>query len=766
MNRHASGLAARLALLIWVAACGGADLDDSGGAADTEAAASTGVRAASTVRMAELLDSVARDAEARGLEFANAARVRQLRNEVIPPDLPSQSGFRLALAEELIRSGDTREAADTLLALHAVLAGQPQVPEEFSLYLEELLGLAHLRIAEQENCVMDRETGMCLFPISLEAAYRKQEGSLEAIEWYTRRLERFPDDMVSRWLLNVAYMTVGRHPAGVPERWRMPLDAFASDARQVEFPEIAASVGVATLGLSGGAVSEDFDGDGDLDLFATSWGIRDQVRFFENRGTEGFADRTMDAGLEGIVGGLNAQPTDFDGDGAIDVFVLRGAWSPIGMPNSLLRNRGDGTFEDVTAAAGLLDFRSSQTAAWADFDGDGTLDVYVGNESTAGRYDPAQLFLNTGSGTFEERAMESGADVVGLIKAVTAGDYDDDGDPDLYVSRLDQPNVLLRNDGVSDGRLRFTDVTDAAGVAEPLASFPAWFFDYDEDGDEDLFVSGYDSTVGHLAADYLGMEHEGTLPRLYRNRGDGTFEDVAVAAGMGHPYLTMGSNYGDMNGDGWLDVYLATGDPDFRSIMPNRMLRGDGRGGFLDVTTEGGFGHLQKGHGVAFADLDNDGDQDVFTVMGGAYEGDVFHDALFANPGSVENWVALRLEGRTANRAAVGARVRLTVRGPEGERTIHRTVGQGSSFGGNPFEVQIGMGSATEIVSLEVDWPAPGGSDRWTSVTPGSKWRIVEAGEPAVLDVARWDILEVARSGVAAQDHVMADDHDMGGGRP
>ena len=317
-----------------------------------------------------------------------------------------------------------------------------------------------------------------------------------------------------------------------------------------------------------------------------------------------------------------------------DVLVLRGAWlQGLGdHPNSLLRNNGDGTFEDVTEAAGLLSYHPTQAAAWADYDNDGHLDLFIGNESTGSHIHPCELYRNNGDGTFSNLAASLGLARAGYVKGVAWGDYDNDGDPDLYLSRMDAGNLLYRNDGPqpstgegAEGKpsWRFVEVSRQAGVGEPRKSFATWFWDYDNDGWQDLFVAGYSlkpdfsGSLEEAVKAFLGLPHQGEFSRLFRNNGDGTFRDVSREAGLERALLTMGANFGDLDNDGFPDCYLGTGEPDLRTLIPNQMFRNRQGKVFQNVTTSGGFGHLQKGHGVSFGDIDNDGDQDIYTVMGG-----------------------------------------------------------------------------------------------------------------------------------------------------
>jgi hypothetical protein len=214
--------------------------------------------------------------------------------------------------------------------------------------------------------------------------------------------------------------------------------------------------------------------------------------------------------------------------------------------------------------------------------------------------------------------------------------------------------------------------------------------DVDGDGWPDLYVTN------------LGPN------RLYRNNHDGTFADVTKEARLFRLIHAMGLNFVDYDNDGWLDFLAGTGDPDFSTLMPNRAFRNAEGRFFQDVTTSGGLGHLQKGHAVVVGDLDHDGDQDIYEIIGGAYSDDTYRNALFENPGHGNHSVTLKLEGLKSNRGALGARIKVVARTAEGERAIHRVVSTGASFGSSPLRQHIGLGRALGIERVEIFWPVTG----------------------------------------------------------
>lgn len=673
-------------------------------------------QAASTRHMAERLEKIAISADSSAHPYVNSAGVKHFRDQLenLQNSLAAQTldgkdqilKTRFALATQLLRDGQSERAVREIVQLQTVV-DHPQVRH----VLQMKLGLAYLRLGEQENCIVKHNINSCLMPISGNGVHQLKRGSSAAVEEFLGVLQRNPNDLATRWLLNIAYMTLGEHPDKVPPAYLIPAEVFESEYDIGHFRDMAPLLGLDVVGLSGGGIMEDFDGDGYLDIMASSWGLRDPIRYFRNRGDGTFADRTEAAGLSGIVGGLNTCQADYDNNGYMDVLVLRGAWlDKEGYhPNSLLANQGEGRFVDTTEKAGLLTLHPTQTAAWGDFDNDGWVDLFVGNESRGEEIHPCELFRNQGDGTFVDEAVAAGLAVEGYVKAVVWGDYDNDGMLDLYISRLapDEPNLLLRNEGEdATGRWHFADVSEEAGVTGPDYSFPTWFWDYDNDGWLDLFVAGFNAGTGDVAAAYLGLPHRADAPRLYRNNGDGSFADVTRAARLDVPLKAMGCNFGDLDNDGYLDCYIGTGDPDMASLVPNRMFRNKAGKSFQDVTTSGGFGHLQKGHAVAFGDIDHDGDQDVFAVIGGAFSGDVFQNVFFENPGHGNHWIKLKLQGRRSNRAAIGARIKIEVDTADGIRQIYATVTSGGSFGASSLQREIGLGQALAIRSLEITWPA------------------------------------------------------------
>ena len=351
-----------------------------------------------------------------------------------------------------------------------------KVPPEVLVRLEYSMGIAYLRLAENENCVEGHNADSCLLPIRGAGIHQHRFGVTKAIEYFTRVLASRPDHLPSRWLLNVAHMAKGDYPDSVPERFTIPPDSFESETSIRRFRDCAPSLGLDTFSLAGGAIVDDFNQDGLLDIVVSDWDPSGQLRIFLNRGDRGFEDATVESGLVGIYGGLNMVHADYDNDGDVDIFVLRGGWlGPSGRPpNSLLQNDGLGSFSDVTFDAGLAEESfPTQTASWADYDNDGDLDLYVGNERFAN-----QLFQNQGNGTFKDVAPEAGVDHAGFAKGVVWGDYDGDGLADIYVSNLNASNQLYRNLGEG----RFVDVAGELGVTGPQKSFPVWFWDFNNDG--------------------------------------------------------------------------------------------------------------------------------------------------------------------------------------------------------------------------------------------------------------------------------------------
>ena len=657
-------------------------------------------------------------------------------------------GLNYVLGAEYLKLGDPESALKYMKNAYEMIVLQ-DLPLETQKAALFTLAITAMRLGEVENCINCQTSDSCIYPIQRDGIHQFRRGSEQAVAYFEELLRQQPDNLKVKWVLNIAHMTLGGYPQSVPQPYRIETTP-ASSATFPRFTNVSADRGVNHLSLSGGVIADDFDGDGFLDIVASSWNSAAPLQYFRNSGYGSFYNQSSNSGFDGLYGGLNILQADYDNDGDVDIFVLRGAWhgeEGLSIPNSLLENDGTGRFRDVTFESQLGDAHfPTQTAAWADYNLDGHLDLYVGNEEYS-----SQLFMNNGDSTFTNVAKAAGVENRRMSKAVVWGDYDGDRYPDLYVSNYGSlappggssgmtsnafavqsgsPNRLYHNNG--DGT--FTDVASQVGVTEPSTGFTSWFWDFNNDGALDIFASSYDGDLEDIVDDIQGRPDGAQRLCLYQGDGKGGFVETAAKYGLTRVSLTMGANFGDLDNDGFLDFYLGTGAPGFHVLVPNIMFRNRGGKGFSDVTNAGGFGHLQKGHAISFADIDNDGDQDVFAEMGGAFQGDKAANALFLNPGFGNHWITLRLVGTTSNRSAIGTRIRIVVSEDGIERSIYRWVGSGGSFGSNPLRVEIGLGRSDSITRVEVYWPVTDITQTFHDVAMDQRVRIVEGSNKISLE--------------------------------
>ena len=510
--------------------------------------------------------------------------------------LPAQFSayLRMAKASCWIYEGDPQRAFEELVLLRREMEKNHAVAEKYLYTLIYLQAVTSLRRGETENCVKCRGEGSCILPLSPAARHADQSGSRLAVKYFAEYLDKFPDDLEVRWLLNVAHMTLGEYPDGVDPRYRISLAKYERSEFSIgRFRDIGHLVGINRLNMAGGAILDDFDNDGLLDLVFTTSDPTQSMAYFRNAGDGTFEDCTKRAGLSDQLGGLNCVQADFNNDGFLDIFIPRGAWLTTPMRPSLLKNNGNNTFTDVTAESGLIHPMNSDTCQWADFNNDGWLDICA---------------------------------------------------------------------------------------------------------------TSFDRSLTDMVRGLLEEPHQRKPGKLYRNLGGKQFEDMARVVGLDECYSSMGSNFGDFDNDGFLDIYLGTGDHDVATLVPNRMIRNLGGKKFVDISASSGTGHLQKGHGIGCGDWNRDGNLDIAIEMGGAIPGDRYHNVLFLNPGQGNHWVNVKLVGKKSNASAIGARIKAVTAG-ENPQTVYRSVCSGSSFGANPLEQMVGLGKAERISELEIYWP-------------------------------------------------------------
>ncbi|MCP3978040.1 MAG: CRTAC1 family protein [bacterium] len=496
-----------------------------------------------------------------------------------------------------------------------------------------------------------------------------------------------------------------------------------------------------------GAALFDYDGDGDLDAFIVqghhlgAGGVPDDApgdRLFANQLVESgvlrFRDVTAEAALDSRGYSMGVAAGDYDADGHVDLYVTRFG------DNVLWRNVGDGTFAERTIAAGVAESRWSVSASFVDTNGDGLLDLYVGNYldftlqnhkkcsnlredyCSPKRYNPLpdRLFVNRGDGTFEDRSEASRiAGSFGGALGVVGADLDDDARIDLYVANDGMENQLWRNRG--DGT--FEDIALLAGSAlndmgQAEAGMGLDADDYDNDGDLDLFVA-------HLATE---------TNTLYRNAGDGTFEDATIASGLAAsslPFTAFGAGWIDVDNDGFVDLLVVNGavtlveelvlrgDP-FPLHQRNQLFRNLGDGTFEDWSSAGGepFSHSEVSRGAAFGDVDNDGDVDALVLNNGGPA-----RLLLNRIGQDNRWVGLRLVGGEPQTDRIGARVLVEL--SDGRRIQGRAHTDGSYASASDPRVLLGLGPST-IESVRVHWPA-GATERFEDVEIDS-WNVLREG--------------------------------------
>ena len=494
-----------------------------------------------------------------------------------------------------------------------------------------------------------------------------------------------------------------------------------------------------------GAAFFDHDSDGDLDLYivngATFATYRDRSgpgnEFYRNRGNGTFVEITREAGVGDAGWGGGVAVGDIDNDGRPDLYATNyGA-------NVLYRNRGNDRFVDATQAAGVGGDQYSASAAFFDYDRDGDLDLFVANyvvfdaenlpaepplctffsglqvycgpKGLVGA--PDVLYRNEGDGAFTDVTQASGVAAANRYYGlgVVPTDYDSDGDPDLFVANDETPNVLFQNQG--DGT--FQDIALIAGVAyngdgDVEAGMGADFGDYDQDGDPDLYVTHFFTETN----------------TLYRNEGGTRFSDVTTTAGLAAATVEMlgwGTRFFDYDNDGRLDLFVANGhvypqvdqaETGTTYRQPNQLFRNEGSGRFAPVSAGLELTQAKVSRGTSFGDYDDDGDIDLFVVE--------LNDAptlLRNDGGNAGNYLVVQVVGREDNRAGVGTRIGLQAAGKHQWRTVS---GAGSYLSHSDLRVHFGLGATPAIDRIDITYP--NGSTYAVEDAPVNKLLIVRQG--------------------------------------
>lgn len=438
---------------------------------------------------------------------------------------------------------------------------------------------------------------------------------------------------------------------------------------QVTFADITQEAGL-THGIQGeGLCVLDYDNDGLEDMFFASFNGRNLL--YHNLGDMGFEEVAATAGIDSTGRTRLAIAADYDADGYPD--LLLGCHEE---PTRLFRNNGNGTFSDVTAASGIANDGDARGGTWIDHDTDGWLDAYVGNLTT-----PNQLCRNNGDGTFTDIAAlvnARGPMPDRLVMGLAPLDYNADGRMDLFMAQDgNRGNALLRKE--SSGI--YNDVSVEAGVVLPVQGMGVATGDYDRDGFPDVYTTNLNESS------------------LLRNNGDGTFSDVTVQTGVGDEpgHMGWGTFFFDADNDGWLDLYN-NNQTGFGQI-PNSFFRNRGDGTFEDLSATSGLECWNDGIGSAFADFDNDGDLDIALSGHPSAAG---NPKLFRNNTSAgHHWIQVMLVAGGANHQAIGTIARLYT--ADGMQTAMVSAGNGYASQ-NTLRLHFGLGASVVVDSLVVYW--------------------------------------------------------------
>jgi len=502
-------------------------------------------------------------------------------------------------------------------------------------------------------------------------------------------------------------------------------------AAQVTFVDRAPEFGIENEGFGRASAMIDLDGDGRLDLIASNAGMPNA--FFRQTADGRFVDAVdrwqVPQDNRASWGVLVA---DFDNDGDPDIYFVNGAFFAAQF-NQLLRNDIDtlGRFTDVTPLSGDGQvFGPSFGGAAVDYDRDGDLDIFLAN--TLDDFDGMggsrvaypmirplleggnlNLLRNDGDLVFTEVTAEAGLTTFGSYKHTGVGDVDNDGWPDLGAGNYSGPNVVFRNNG--DGT--FEEIAATLGVDSPDLNFGLMFEDFNNDGRMDIYLPKY-------------QEFPDGPSELYLNLGDLNFVSVTPNAGL-TGQTDMGHNVHDVDGDGFPDIYIGTGHPDFESNDKLFLMRPNGPDDMIAIDASEASGIVSNGptrsHGHAFGDYDRDGDLDIWVNNGGpqVIPSTVEKNFFWENNGNGNAWLMLDIEGVLSNRSGVGARIRTTA---GSGRDIHRHRAVGRGFGNsNEPAVHVGLGDETEIDQVEINWPS-GIVQTLVGPQPGSRIKVFETG--------------------------------------
>lgn len=663
-----------------------------------------------------------------------------IQKELTPQEMIQVYVQGIELGKEYMRNGQYLEAIKQWknCQSYANKYKLPLGPADLNTFTYNV-ALAQILGGDRDNRNAGVDNKLFTLPIPKGIEVPHTEGYKAAVKLLESHLFKVSDDEDCKYLLNLAYMKLGKYPQKPFSGWRMSEDSFVDEMTIGTFREIASEIGLEAETQAGSIVVDDFDLDFDDDVLISSGGFNDSLRYFENIGNGQFVERTEDAGLSNIRGISNLSAGDINKDGLPDIYAMRGTYmGPFGKNGSLhdvvLLNR-KGRFEDITPDHMREWAAPTSMAFFRDMNMDGWLDI-VAIPSTQQEGDQGvRVYYNNGKQDFTLAEDANGMEAKGDIAGAIITDFNQSSFQDSFYSIRKHQNKLYFNNGfVKKGAPQgsiwdIEEFSDDEEVISIKDAGPCVVYDANNDGWVDFInFLNFDipPSIIMKEADPMNMKGATMTPHILVNNMGTGFIKHSLATGLDKTISVGGAAAADLNNDGTFDLILGSRCPTEMAPTQSRVFINLPAQGFKEVTTSSGMGTLYKVSAIAVSDFDKDGDNDIFMATGGNFPGERSPLLVYQNPGNDKKWLGIKLVGIRSTSSPSGIKVVINVQTDEGPQKIYYFYNIDSGFGQGSSMHVIGLNDIRSIDNVEVFWPGMSLATVYDLVKPNHHYGFVE----------------------------------------